>query len=105
MHNNLDIRTCAVWLHFTNTDPTRVRLWSQILRCRERDINYLLDCIKFIENPKVGTKNNDTLLRVIYNELKDLPVESIKKIFYDIRTNGEDDEAHTMDMYDQGYKS
>lgn len=86
--NETVCKVCAVWLFLVKADDTRIKFWSQLLRCTENQMNYAIGCVKHISDPKFGIKNNDAFLRVVYTELKSLPHDSIKEVFNGIRKDG-----------------
>lgn len=82
------MKVCAVWLFADNADNTRIKLWSQILKCPEKLLKLTIENVRYLENNKRGTPTEDPFLKLIYNELKDMSVGSIKIVFNGMRGKG-----------------
>lgn len=79
------VKICAVWLFHDEADYTRIKLWSQILNCPEGLLKENIEKVNYFDNDKRGIKNNDTFLKLIYDEMKDRSVASMKSIFNSMR--------------------
>ena len=74
-----------MWLYFDNADYTRIKLWSQIIGCKESEIKKSIENVRYLENNKLGTKTEDAFLILVYNEMKNLTVKGMKIVFNGMR--------------------
>lgn len=83
------IRVCAVWIHKSGADPTRIKFWSQVLNCDELGLSNLVRQANTLGKRLGGFKPVDTILIAMWEIIGDMSAKECENVFKDLRKTGE----------------
>ncbi len=84
------VKICAIWLFIANrrengaygkgVDRIDTKFWSSLFNCTETSLSFMIKKVKELSEGNSKTTEDEPFLFMMYEELKDLPSNGIKKI-------------------------
>lgn len=78
-------RICAIFIYKTGSDQTRIKFWSQVLACKEKELHALVKMTVTLDHKTPGLPVTDETLENMWEIIKGLNSEEIKSLFNEFR--------------------